>query len=83
LRALGVRIVLNGLGSASLVQLRRRPIDCVKIDDPLGCSAPNDACDRMIVSAVAVFGRRLGRRVVAACVETEAQPVCAGGGGGY
>jgi EAL domain-containing protein (putative c-di-GMP-specific phosphodiesterase class I) len=55
----------------------------VKIDDPLGCSAPNDACDRMIVSAVAVIGRRLGRRVVAACVETEAQPVCAGGGGGY
>jgi diguanylate cyclase (GGDEF)-like protein len=73
LRALGVRIVLNGLGSASLVQLRRLPIDCVKIDGELVRSAPTDECDRMIVLAVAVISRKLGRRVVAAGVETEAQ----------
>ncbi|MFN9806292.1 MAG: EAL domain-containing protein, partial [Betaproteobacteria bacterium] len=73
LRALGARIVLNGLGSASLLQLRRLPVDCVKIDGELVRSAPNDECDRMIVSSVAGISRRLGRRVIAAGVETEAQ----------
>lgn len=73
LRNLGVRIVLNGLGSASLLQLRRLPVDCVKIDGDLVRSALNDDCDRLIVSAVAAISRRLGRRVVAAGVETEAQ----------
>jgi diguanylate cyclase (GGDEF)-like protein len=73
LRALGARIVLNGLGSASLLQLRQLPVDCVKIDGELVRSAPNDECDRMIVSSVAGISRRLGRRVIAAGVETEAQ----------
>lgn len=73
LRALGVRIVLNGLGSASLMQLRQLPVDCVKIDGEVVRSAPGDECDRMIVSAVAGISRRLGRRVIAAGVETEAQ----------
>jgi diguanylate cyclase (GGDEF)-like protein len=73
LRALGVRIALDGFGSASLTLLRRLPVDCVKIDGDFVRRAPDDKCDALIVSAVASVGRRLGLRVVASGVETEQQ----------
>ena len=73
LRALGVKIALDGLGSASLTLLRRLPVDCVKIDGAFVRRAPQDKCDALIVSAVASVGRRLGLRVVASGVETEQQ----------
>jgi len=73
LRALGVKIALDGFGSASLTLLRRLPVDCVKIDGEFVRRAPEDKCDALVVSAVASVGRRLGLRVVASGVETEAQ----------
>jgi diguanylate cyclase (GGDEF)-like protein len=73
LRALGVKIALDGFGSASLTLLRRLPVDCVKIDGEFVRRAPVDKCDALIVSAVASVGRRLGLRVVASGVETEQQ----------
>lgn len=73
LRALGVKIALDGFGSASLTLLRRLPVDCVKIDGDFVRRAPADKLDALIVSAVASVGRRLGLRVVASGVETEAQ----------
>jgi len=73
LRALGVKIALDGFGSASLTLLRRLPVDCVKIDGEFVRRAPEDKCDSLIASAVASIGRRLGLRVVASGVETEQQ----------
>jgi diguanylate cyclase (GGDEF)-like protein len=73
LRALGVKVALDGFGSASLTLLRRLPVDCVKIDGEFVRRAPSDKCDAQIVAAVAVIGRRLGLRVVASGVETEQQ----------
>ena len=73
LRALGVKVALDGFGSGSLMLLRRLPADCVKIDGELIRRAPHDKCDALVVSAVAGLGRRLGLRVVAAGVETEPQ----------
>jgi EAL domain-containing protein (putative c-di-GMP-specific phosphodiesterase class I) len=73
LRALGVKIGLDGFGSASLSLLRRLPVDCVKIDGEFVRRAPEDKCDALIAGAVASIGRRLGLRVVATGVETEQQ----------
>ena len=73
LRALGVKVALDGFGSASLTLLRRLPVDCVKIDGEFVRRAPADRCDAQIVAAVAGIGRRLGLRVVASGVETEQQ----------
>jgi len=73
LRALGVRVALDGLGSASLTLLRRLPVDCVKIDGEFIRRAPQDKCDALVVAAIAGIGRRLGLRVVASGVETESQ----------
>lgn len=73
LRALGVRVALDGFGSASLTLLRNLPVDTVKVDGEFVRNAPQDKCDALIVAAVASIGRRLGLRVVASGVETEAQ----------
>jgi EAL domain-containing protein (putative c-di-GMP-specific phosphodiesterase class I) len=73
LRAMGVKIALDGFGSASLTLLRRLPVDCVKIDGEFVRRAPADKLDALVVSAVASVGRRLGLRVVASGVETEQQ----------
>ena len=73
LRALGVQIALDGFGSAGLAMLRQWPVDCVKIDGEFVRRAVDDRCDALIVAAIAGVGRRLGLRVVASGVETEAQ----------
>ena len=73
LRDLGVRIALDGFGSASLTLLRSLPVDTVKVDGEFVRNAPQDKCDALIVAAVASIGRRLGLRVVASGVETAEQ----------
>lgn len=73
LRALGVRIALDGFASASLALLRKLPVDCVKLDGELVRRAVDDKCDAQIAAAIAGIGRRLGLRVVASGIETEAQ----------
>ncbi|HYN95030.1 MAG TPA: EAL domain-containing protein, partial [Pilimelia sp.] len=74
LRALGVRTALDnfGAGQASLAQLRRLPIDILKIDgalvaEPVDRSGP----DQPLVDVVVSLGRRLGLELVAEGLETE------------
>jgi diguanylate cyclase (GGDEF)-like protein len=75
LRAIGVRVSLDGFGagSASLSVLRKFPVDAIKIDGQFVRHAPDDRRDALIVSAVAGLGRRLGLRVVATGIETTEQ----------
>lgn len=75
LRETGVAIELDdfGTGYASLTHLRRFPVDALKLDRgfvaPLGLEPENDA----IVEAICCLARRLGKRVVAEGVESDAQ----------
>ncbi len=75
LRAMGVRVALEGFGAgaASLALLRRFTVDALKIDGQFVRAAPQDERDAAIVQAIASLGRRLGLAVVAAGVETEPQ----------
>jgi diguanylate cyclase (GGDEF)-like protein len=75
LRTIGVRIAIDdfGIGSSSLSDLRRLPVDTLKIHEsfvgPIG-SRPEDAS---IVGAVVDLGHALGLDVAAEGVETETQ----------
>ena len=75
IRALGVRIALDdfGTGYSSLAQLKRFPIDIIKVDRAFVSELPHDAADAAIAQAIIAMGRSLGRVVVAEGVETAAQ----------
>lgn len=75
LRALGIAIALDdfGTGWSSLAQLKRLPIDVVKLDRSFVSGLPDDRYDRAIVEAVAGMAARIGVEVVAEGVETQAQ----------
>lgn len=75
LRTMGVRIALDnfGTGFSSLSNLRRFPLDVLKIDGQYVRKAPDDAADAKIVSALVELARGLGFAVVAEGVETEEQ----------
>lgn len=75
LRAMGVRIALDnfGTGYSSLSNLRRFPVDVIKIDGRFVRSAPTEAADGKIVSALAHLAHDLGFEVVAEGVETREQ----------
>ncbi|WFE24319.1 bifunctional diguanylate cyclase/phosphodiesterase [Solwaraspora sp. WMMD937] len=76
LRAHGVRIALDdfGAGQASIAQLRRLPLDVVKIDRSLvaDAGAGPDSVHPML-EAVAGLGRRFGLEIVAEGLETDGQ----------
>ena len=75
LRNLGVALVIDDFGTSysSLVNLKRYPIDKLKIDKSLIGSIPADADSADIVVAIVDLSHALGLKVVAEGVETEAQ----------
>jgi diguanylate cyclase (GGDEF)-like protein/PAS domain S-box-containing protein len=78
LKALEVRLALDdfGTGYSSLSDLKRFPIDILKIDQSFVHELTTDADASSIVSAVIGMGKNLGMQVVAAGVESEEQLSC-------
>jgi EAL domain-containing protein (putative c-di-GMP-specific phosphodiesterase class I) len=74
-RALGVRIALDDFGSgySTLANLRRLPIDLIKIDRIFTAGLAASAADRGIVRSVLSLARELNVTVVAEGVETPEQ----------
>lgn len=74
LKKLGVRLALDdfGQGQSSLANLRRFPVDVIKVDRTFVASIKEDA---RIASAVIQLGRALGLAVVGEGVETREQAV--------
>jgi len=75
LEALGVRIVLDnlGTGNSSLPWLRRDPLHALKIDRSLVSGLPGDVRDGAVVAGVIGISEALGCTVTAEGVETEEQ----------
>ena len=73
LRKLGVSISVDdfGVGYSSLGQLRRLPIDSLKIDQTFIAEIDSNEQDAAIVSAVVTMARSLGLRTVAEGAEKE------------
>src|SRR4051812_35331847 len=74
LKGVGVQLSIDdfGTGYSSLAYLKRLPVDEVKIDKSFVMTLPRDQKDATIVGSTIDLGHRLGFRVVAEGVETEA-----------
>jgi len=91
LKAMGVQLALDhfGTGASSLTQLRRFPVDALKIDRSLVHGLCTCDADASIVNAVIGTGKSFHMRVVADGVETQEQFLalqslhCAEGQGRY
>ncbi len=75
LRAIGVRIALDGFGNgfSSLLDVKTFPVDVVKIGPAFVAGASDSEVDQAIVAAVVHLARSLDLKVVAAGVATAAQ----------
>jgi diguanylate cyclase (GGDEF)-like protein len=75
LKRAGLAIALDdfGTGRTALAQLKRLPLDAVKLDCSFTAGLPGDAHDRYIVEAVVGMGRQFGFDVVAEGIETAEQ----------
>jgi diguanylate cyclase (GGDEF)-like protein/PAS domain S-box-containing protein len=75
IKARGIQVTIDGFGlaAAAVADLKRLPIDAVRIDPELIGSVTSNEGDAAIVSAIIAMARTLELCVVAAGVETEEQ----------
>ncbi len=75
LNAEGIRVAIDdfGTGYSSMEQLRRMPVDIVKVDRSFVAGMASDSTDREIVAAVIGMARALNLSVVAEGIETREQ----------
>jgi len=74
-KQLGVRIAIDdfGMGYSSLAQIKRFPIDTLKVDRSFIRDLAGNAEDRAITEAIIAMGKTLSLTVVAEGVETQEQ----------